>query len=101
MIDLLVECAIFEVVDPVKGNLYQLSGVNIAELQVAEAKSAPTVAKSAGTGQQEIKLRLSEVVFVRNRMMYAKAALNARGLVHFGLRHIRMSAYPFALSRRC
>lgn len=31
----------------------------------------------------------SEITFVRNRMMYARAALNAHGLVHFGLRHIR------------
>lgn len=33
----------------------------------------------------------STIVFVRNRMLYARAALNARGFVHFGLRHIRKS----------
>lgn len=33
--------------------------------------------------------RPAEILFVRNRMLYARAALNARGLVHFGLRHIR------------
>lgn len=32
----------------------------------------------------------SEIGFVRSRMLYARAALNARGLVQFGLRHIRM-----------
>ena len=31
----------------------------------------------------------AEINFVRNRMLYARPALNARGLVHFGLRHIR------------
>lgn len=31
----------------------------------------------------------AEIVFVRNRMLYARAALSARGLIHFGLRHIR------------
>ena len=29
------------------------------------------------------------IVFVRNRMFYARAALNAKGKVRFGLRHIR------------
>ncbi|KAH8199578.1 hypothetical protein TruAng_006275 [Truncatella angustata] len=33
---------------------------------------------------------LSEIIFVRNRMLYARATLNARGLVHFGLRHIHV-----------
>jgi telomerase reverse transcriptase len=31
----------------------------------------------------------SNIVFVRNRMLYARAALNAQGSVTFGLRHIR------------
>ena len=31
----------------------------------------------------------SAIIFVRNRMFYARAALNAKGKVTFGLRHIR------------
>src|ERR1700761_6831696 len=31
------------------------------------------------------------ITFVRNRMLYARAALNAQGQVRFGLQHIRMS----------
>jgi hypothetical protein len=31
----------------------------------------------------------NEITFVRNRMLYARAALNAHGGVRFGLRHIR------------
>ena len=31
----------------------------------------------------------AEIIFVRNRMLYARAALNAQGGVRFGLRHIR------------
>lgn len=31
----------------------------------------------------------TEIHFVRSRMLYARATLNARGLVRFGLRHIR------------
>jgi hypothetical protein len=29
------------------------------------------------------------ITFVRNRMLYARAALNSKGEVHIGLRHIR------------
>jgi hypothetical protein len=36
-----------------------------------------------------LEKRPSEIIFVRNRMLYARAALNARGLVQFGFRHIR------------
>jgi telomerase reverse transcriptase len=32
----------------------------------------------------------ANIIFVRNRMLYARAALNAQGGVRFGLRHIRM-----------
>lgn len=39
--------------------------------------------------------RPTEIIFVRSRMLYARAALNARGSVQFGLRHIRK-----CLSRR-
>ena len=34
----------------------------------------------------------NEITFVRNRMLYARAALNAYGRVRFGLRHIRKFA---------
>lgn len=48
----------------------------------------------------------SDIIFVRSRMLYARAALNARGLVHFGLRHIRMwrpisASIPTAKDFRC
>jgi hypothetical protein len=32
----------------------------------------------------------ASITFVRNRMLYARAALNAQSKVRFGLRHIRM-----------
>lgn len=37
----------------------------------------------------------ASIIFVRNRMLYARAALNAQGKVRFGLRHIRMSLNPY------
>lgn len=43
----------------------------------------------------------SDISFVRNRMLYARAALSARGLVHFGLRHIRKCTPQAWISCRC
>lgn len=40
-------------------------------------------------GDSRIERAPSDLVFVRNRMLFARAALNARGHVQFGLRHIR------------
>ena len=34
------------------------------------------------------------ITFVRNRMFYARGALNAKGKVTFGLRHIREFEQP-------
>ncbi|KAL2290998.1 hypothetical protein FJTKL_14896 [Diaporthe vaccinii] len=37
----------------------------------------------------------TDIHFVRSRMLYARATLNARGLVHFGLRHIHaLNRFP-------
>lgn len=83
MIDLLVDCAIFRAVKAGKGNMQQLCGIPISELSSLEAKPI----------DKENPVRPSEISFVRSRMLYARAALNARGAVHFGLRHIR--EWPF------
>ncbi|KAK0731718.1 hypothetical protein B0H67DRAFT_84786 [Lasiosphaeris hirsuta] len=91
MIDLLIDCAIFEAVKAGKGNLCQLSGKHISDLESltaeAEKQAKP---KPAPASERSVELRPSEITFVRNRMLYARAALNARGLVHFGLRHIHV-----------
>lgn len=97
MIDLLVDCAIFKSVKAGKGNLYQLCGTPISELEpltqiIRDKKSS----QSTGSGQTGAEIRLSEIAFVRSRMLYARASLNARGLVHFGLRHIRMFKFRLA-----
>ena len=49
-----------------------------AEISQKEARVAKGVLRGA-----------AEIIFVRNRMLYARAALNAQGGVSFGLRHIR------------
>lgn len=48
---------------------------------------APPVEGAGDTAAFERKP--TDINFVRSRMLYARATLNARGLVYFGLRHIR------------
>jgi telomerase reverse transcriptase len=79
---LLLECAIFLPVDGGISNYYQLSGIPMPDLKLPIANSAPPN-QSAETKNP------SAITFVRSRMMYAKAALNAKGGVRFGMRHIR------------
>jgi telomerase reverse transcriptase len=79
MLDLLVDCAIFEPVKAGKDNLYQLSGSPLHELQPMAVAAAQT----------SVERRPAEITLARNRMLYARATLNAKGNVTFGLRHIR------------
>jgi telomerase reverse transcriptase len=72
-------------------------GQPLSELRTLSVAETPGKANPAG--KQEIDRReqitqprtASEIVFVRNRMLYGKAALNSRGEVKSGLLHIRMS----------
>ncbi|KAK3694997.1 hypothetical protein B0T22DRAFT_89502 [Podospora appendiculata] len=90
MIELLVDCAVFRAVKAGKGNLHQLSGIPLSSLETLAANSADQLKPSSKIlVKNNEELRPSEISFVRSRMLYARAALNARGLVHFGLRHIR------------
>ena len=92
MLDLLLDCAVFVAVKEGKGNLVQVSGVPVSELQpwtAADSGKNDSKRGGGGGGGESKELTPSEITFARNRMLYARAALNARGLVHFGLRHIR------------
>ncbi|KAM0332599.1 hypothetical protein ACHAQA_002883 [Verticillium albo-atrum] len=87
MIDLLVDGAIFVPVQAGIGNMYQLSGVPLSEMNPDAKGEAPLDAQSLGTSTERAP---SDIAFIRSRMMYARAALNTRGLVHFGFRHIHV-----------
>jgi telomerase reverse transcriptase len=92
MIDLLVDCALFRSVKAGKGNLYQLGGIPISELDPLTKAAEKEISLPPTSRTKNAELRPSDISFIRSRMLYARAALNARGLVHFGLRHIRMFA---------
>ncbi|CAJ2501650.1 Uu.00g045030.m01.CDS01 [Anthostomella pinea] len=84
MIDLLLDCAIFVSVAAGVNNFCQISGQPLSNVDPVRPETTGDVQLA-----QDVKSP-SELVFVRNRMLYARAALNARGLVHFGLRHIHV-----------
>ena len=96
MMDMLMDCAIFRLVSDEFANYYQLSGPHISDL---EPRQVPTPVTSrclladAAAGQRSDKgideRTPCKIAFVRSRMLYAKAALNAKGGIRFGMRHIR------------
>ena len=73
-----------------------LGELTLRDLASAKRANADTVAakKETKTHRNALFDRVfrspSEITFVRNRMLYARAALNAKGGVRWGLRHIRM-----------
>ncbi len=89
MIDLLLDCSIFLGIESGKDNLYQLSGISISELKPSTSNPISRTPARKSLDSKDSGLSPTEITFVRSRMMYARAALNARGSVHFGLRHIR------------
>lgn len=99
MLDMLIDCAIFKTVLAGKGNLYQLSGIPLSELEPITQVQRSKILELETSSKGGTVLRPSEIAFVRSRMLYAKAALNARGLVQFGLRHIRMFHIPPSTTR--
>lgn len=95
MMDMLMDCAIFCPVDDTFANYYQLSGPPMSDLEpihVSEpspdslqAKMAPRLPANVQNGVRTP----CKIAFVRSRMLYAKPALNAKGGIRFGMRHIR------------
>ncbi|KAK5002467.1 Telomerase reverse transcriptase, partial [Cryomyces antarcticus] len=103
MIDLILDCGIFIPVEGGAGNLQQLSGTPLCELKptsMAKENHISLLKTPKITLAGSIASRVSDrataaqtnkpmaIRFVRHRMLYAKAALNAKSDVRFGLRHI-------------
>ncbi|KUI62081.1 Telomerase reverse transcriptase [Cytospora mali] len=94
MINLLLECAIFLHIDAGRSNYYQLSGPPIFECKPLSSLTTPRT-RAIDKDSIPFERKPTEITFVRSRMLYARAALNARGLVHFGLRHIHaLNRFP-------
>ena len=94
MIDMLTDCGVFT---PVKesegtGNLLQISGIPLSDIEPTTVPNpvptTPLFSKKPNSLVSENR-QPNAITFVRNRMLYARAALNAKGGVRFGMRHIR------------
>lgn len=95
MCDLILDCGVFVQIENAHGSYYQLSGQPLSELTpIAIAKIHGVLSETdnpSRKSQQFVVLHNpAEINFVRNRMLYAKAALNAKGEVQFGFRHIHV-----------
>jgi hypothetical protein len=55
----------------------------------------PEFAKSSAANElvSRPERSLSDITLVRSRMFFAKASINARGMVHPGLKHMRKSRF--------
>ncbi|KAF4829078.1 Telomerase reverse transcriptase [Colletotrichum tropicale] len=89
MIDLLIDTAIFLPAQAGVGNMYQLSGTPMFAADTARWEPA-AAQKPAKDSNLESERLPSELSFMRNRMLYARAALTGRGTVHYGFRHIHV-----------
>ncbi|CAI6341564.1 unnamed protein product [Periconia digitata] len=93
MMDLLTDCGIFSPLDGGHGNYFQLSGLPLSEVQ-SELDFVPIPNEGTSTTKtsdpsNEVRSP-SSISFVRIRMLYARAALNGKGGVRFGMRHIHV-----------
>lgn len=89
MADLLTDCGIFSPLESEHGNYFQLSGLPLSELKPETAGPVASSDASLKKKSQDEVRKPGAISFVRNRMLYARAALNAKGGVRFGMRHIR------------
>ncbi|PBP22858.1 putative telomerase reverse transcriptase protein [Diplocarpon rosae] len=85
MIDLILDCGVFLAVGSGQGTFHQLSGIPLGDLQCLPAPAPTNSQEPSSTIRTP-----SCISLVRYRMMYARAALNAKFEVRFGLRHILM-----------
>ena len=134
LLDLLLDCGVFVAGEEGLGNYYQLSGIGylgvllLLNLELTLAAGTPlTELQPLGATSPYTRSTFSRpersntstichvprsahktpaaITFVRNRMFYARAALNAKGRVTFGLRHIRefgnLHQYVSLMCNRC
>ena len=96
--DMLIQCGVFQAVDN-STNLHQLSGVPMSDLKPLKPAQVdqPRVAaydrkpsREAVAAPSDARRGLSDIRFVRHRMLYAKPTLGAEGKVHFGLSHLHV-----------
>ncbi|PCH03091.1 Reverse transcriptase [Penicillium occitanis (nom. inval.)] len=98
---LLIDCGVFSCIDEEKASYSQISGTHLSELEplkledesCQDRKSRTDPVKTIPkvfTKPADVLHKPNSIVFVRRRMLYARPAINSKGGVRFGLRHIHV-----------
>ncbi|EED18804.1 telomerase reverse transcriptase, putative [Talaromyces stipitatus ATCC 10500] len=100
MSKLLIDCGVFSCVDEEKASYRQISGTYLSELETLELEDAACENQKTGTVNTAapplpnkptyVLHKPNSIIFVRRRMLYARPAINSKGDVRFGLRHIHV-----------
>ncbi|KAI2147442.1 Telomerase reverse transcriptase [Ophidiomyces ophidiicola] len=81
LLHLLLDCGLFTALDRARGTYCQLSGIPLVDLPLLDpANTTPPADRHSP----------HHIVFVRNRMLYARPELNAQRRVKLGLQHIHV-----------
>ncbi|RKF53490.1 Telomerase reverse transcriptase [Golovinomyces cichoracearum] len=93
MLDLILDYGIFVPLDDEHKNFYQLSGFPLSDLEIISKIDAPV--NSVVKNSKMCSRTPSLVKILRNRMMYGKGQINAKGGITFGLKrnHV-LNRYP-------
>ncbi|KPI45901.1 Telomerase reverse transcriptase [Cyphellophora attinorum] len=84
---LLLDCGVFALLNGGEDNYYQISGTPINNLKSDTKRLDVLVDENARKTAPEGP---SAIALVRNRMLYARPSINAKGSVRFGLKHIHV-----------
>jgi telomerase reverse transcriptase len=96
LIEMLMDCGLYQPVGD-SSNTTQLSGIPLSELKTVVKETISPATNCVGQGpasNRATKYRMSDIRFLRHRMLYAKPALKSSGEVRFGMTHAHvMSRY--------
>lgn len=96
LIEMLMDCGLYQPVGD-GSNTIQLSGIPLSELKAVGKETTPPATKSSNPGPASNRItkhRISDMRFLRHRMLYAKPSLKSSGEVRFGMMHVHvMSRY--------
>ncbi|SPO00927.1 related to telomerase reverse transcriptase [Cephalotrichum gorgonifer] len=96
MVDLLLDCAVFVVVFAGTGNMWQLSGVPLSDMEPLKIpapvhqESRVNVGHDTSSGRIQAIRSPTDISFMRNRILYARSALTVKGNIESGLRHVHI-----------
>ena len=96
---LLLDCGLFFKLDQEANNYLQISGSPVSDLSTVTSTTGQLPVKANDVAAKQPR-RMTEISFVRNRILYGKPALNRNGQVQFGLKHVHVLQRYSQLDRR-